>query len=256
MTARALLTGLLVVGCAAPRPAPTVTPPVVPTTPEAPAVSPGSDLPAPLSIPPDELETQSLFRFQVAGPDVDAGFRLTLRLENRDRFQLQAVDPVGRALWTLDADGDAVLWLEHRDRRVCRFDRDIELPGLSMGEFPVAALPALLLGGLPVRPGAPPRVQVEGDARHLDLLDDGGRHWTATYRAGKLLRWTLWRGAVPGVGDPAAQLRRDPPWWILVDRRQDLEIRWRRVVREALAAPPSTPEIPEGYGAEGCPSAI
>lgn len=256
----ALVAGLLLTACTPPRSQPVVVPPAATpvAVPAAPEESPeiGAEVPAPMAIADGELSTQSLFRVQVAGPDVDGGFRLTLRLATVDRFQLQAVDPVGRALWTLDADAGAVVWLDHRERRVCRFDGDIELPGLSMGAFPVAALPSLLLGGLPVRPGAAPAVQADGDARHLELRDDHGRQWTATYRGGRLLRWALWEGGVAGTGAPAAQLRRDPPWWILVDRRQDLEVRWRRVVREPLAAAPPAPEIPAGYTAEGCPTAI
>jgi hypothetical protein len=214
----------------------------------------------PAEIPTRDLATQYLFRAQYLGPQQeDASFRLILWLESSRRFRLQAVDPIGRVAWNLDADGSQVLWIDHRGQRVCRYGESIELPGLAMGAFPAAALPSLLLGVIPVPAEVRPKVHQQDGVRHLQWRDTEGRAWTATLRDGELLRWALWPGGRSGEeagGEPVAQLRRQAPWWILLDRRQDLEVRWRQVLREPLEGLPPAPEIPPEYGSEGCRDGI
>lgn len=207
------------------------------------------------ALPAAELDSQTLFRAQYLSTGDEGSFRLTLWLSTPERFRLQAVDPIGRSVWTLDAGEEGVLWLDHRERVACRYGDSIELPGLSLGAFPIDALPALLLGRVPVEPAASPLATRRGDAVHLELLDAAGRRWTATYRRDQLLRWALWPGAA-GAGEPLAQLRRDGGWWVLSDRRRDLEVRWQRVVREPLRQPPAPLEVPVDYARRACDEAI
>lgn len=239
--------------------APDDTAPPAETSPaETPAPPPSEAARAqvPAEIPAADLATQYLFRAQYLGPQQEDGsFRLILWLESLRRFRLQAVDPIGRVAWNLDADDSQVLWIDHRGQRVCRYGESIELPGLAMGAFPAAALPSLLLGVIPVPPVVRPKVHQQDGVRHLQWRDAEGRAWTATLRNGDLLRWALWAGGRSGEeagGEPVAQLRRQEPWWILLDRRQDLEVRWRQVLREPLEDLPPAPEIPPEYGSEGC----
>ncbi len=114
--------------------------------------APGLD---PWQLPPSAVGTQRLFRASFEGPQGGGGFRLTLRLAAADRYRVEAVDPVGRALWTLDVAGAAGLWVDHRNRVVCRPTGSFELAAAQLPTLPLAALPRLLLGRLPVPPAGP-----------------------------------------------------------------------------------------------------
>jgi|HubBroStandDraft_3_1064219.scaffolds.fasta_scaffold03994_6 hypothetical protein len=205
----------------------------------------------PWQVPPQALATQRLFRMSYSGPEGEGSFRVTLRLATGSRFQIQAVDPLGRSLWTLDADGGRDLWLDHRNRVYCRPAGRMDLPGLPLGSFALAELPALLLGRLPAEPppDAPPKRQ--GD--QLTFEDLQGRRWTATLADGTVRAWTLWEG-----GEPAA-------WWagrdgggggVLSVRAargaaggagSGVQVRWREVLAEKLTQEPAPLAPPKGF---------
>ncbi|HVT18292.1 MAG TPA: hypothetical protein VHQ90_19215 [Thermoanaerobaculia bacterium] len=228
-----MLAGLAVLaaGCAtAPRPA--VAPPAPP-------------LPA-WQIPPDAYGWQRLYRVAYSGPEGEGSLRVTLRLEAPERYQVQAVDPLGRTLWSLEVNAGKGLWLDHRGRVFCRLDGKIELAPLPLGPFPLVALPALLLGRLPAEP-APPPPAGEGGASVAATLapapppgpgslevvfrDAAGRRWSAQVRQGQVERWTLWQGEAP-----ALWWMQSGGWAILSDRGRGVQVRWREVLRERLGA--------------------
>jgi hypothetical protein len=148
-----------------------------------------------------------------------------LRLVSPERYQIQAVDPVGRALWSLDVAADRGLWLDHRARTHCAFDGRFELSGLPLGPFPLLSLPALLLGRVPARPAGPVQ-EKDGEAV---FLDESGRRWGARAEDGVVRSWSL-----AEADQPTVWWRLHDGWAILSDRERDVQIRWREVLREKL----------------------
>jgi hypothetical protein len=205
----------------------------------------------PWQIPDGAFGSQRLYRASYKGPEGEGSFRVTLRLGAADRYQIQAVDPVGRALWSLDVAGARGLSLNHRSRTYCLLEGSFDLSGAALGPFPLLSLPSLLLERLPAEPAEPP---VE-KGREVSFHDAAGRRWIATRGAdGRLESWVLREGDVPTVW----WVRRDG-WSILSDRERGMQVRWREVLREdlggelaALERPPAyreecrEPDLPEG----------
>ena len=182
-----------------------------------------------------------------SGPEGEGSFRVTLRLASPARYQLQAVDPVGRALWSLDVANDAGLWLNHRGRTYCLFEGRFDLSGAPLGPFPLLSLPSLLLGRVPAEPAAgsatPPSRNGE-----FDFLDDAHRRWTGVLGAeGNVLSW-----AVAEESTPKAWWMRRDDWAILSDRERGVQVRWREVLREDLDREPPRLETPAGYREVPC----
>lgn len=182
-----------------------------------------------------------------SGPEGEGSFRITLRLASPSRYQLQAVDPVGRALWSLDVSHDDGLWLNHRGRTYCRFAGRFELSGVPLGPFPLLSLPALLLGRVPAEPSAgSPTAELRG--RGFDFRDEADRRWYgALGEEGLVTSWTLAEGNTP----KAWWIRRED-WAILSDRERGVQVRWREVLRENLDREPPSLEPPAGYREVSC----
>ncbi len=228
-----LLLALLLAGCAsakapAPRPMP----------------SRGA---APWEIPQAAYGAQRLFRVSYSGPEGEGSFRVTLRLVSPARYQIQAVDPLGRALWSLDVVSDSGLSLNHRNHTFCHFDGRIDATGASLGPFPLLALPSLLLGRVPAEPAAgSPTAEPRG--RAFDFRDEEGRRWYgAVGEEGAVLSWTLAEGSTPKVW----WMRRDDDS-ILSDRERGVQVRWREVLREDLVREPAALAVPSGYRETEC----
>lgn len=179
-----------------------------------------------------------------SGPEGEGSFRVTLRLSAMDRYQLQAVDPVGRSLWSLDVTGERGLFLNHRNRTACVFEGSFDISGISLGPFPLLTLPSLLLGRVPSRPAG----EAEKHGRGLMFYDASGRLWSAEVAEGGLVQsWTLTEEAQPAIW----WLHSDG-WSILSDRDRGVQVRWREVLREKLEGPPAPLERPAGYREESC----
>lgn len=207
----------------------------------APAGSAPSEPVEPWEIPETALGTQRLFRVSYSGPEGEGSFRLTLRLVSPERYQVQAVDPLGRALWSLDVVGGHGIWLNHRSRSFCRFQGSFDIQGAPLGPFPLPALPSLLLGRVPADPAGPLRSRAEG--REVTFPDRQGRSWTvALGEGGEIRTWTLAEGGAPTVW----WLRRDDDS-ILSDRERGIQVRWRQVLREPLEGEPPPLEPPAGF---------
>jgi hypothetical protein len=215
----------------------------------------------PWEVPPDALGTQTLYRVTVTGAEGEGSLKLTLRLAAAGRYQVQAVDPLGRGLWSLDVEGDRGLWLDHRARLVCRLDGALDLDFLPLGPLSLAALPPLLLNRLPLPPAVPEAVTRRavagagaagaasgGGAEEVAYGDAAGRRWTGVLRGGRLQSWAL---AQNDGGEPILSWVSSGGWSVLSDRRRGVQVRWRQAVREPLRqlAPLA---VPPDYGAGRC----
>jgi outer membrane biogenesis lipoprotein LolB len=195
-------------------------------------------------IPPGSLGTQRLYRVSYHGPEGEGSFRMTLRLATLERYQVQAVDPVGRSLWSLDVSGERGLFLNHRARSSCVFQGSFDLSGVPLGPFPLLTLPALLLGRVPSAPASPPQTQ----GRESTFHDAADRTWTVDVAPdGSVESWTLTES-----GAPTVWFLRQESWSILSDRARGVQVRWREVLSEALEKELTALEVPAGYREEPC----
>lgn len=227
---------------------------------------------APWQVPAGALGTQRLYRVGYDGPDGGGSFRLTLRLAAPDRYQVRAVDPVGRALWSLDVAGDRGLWLDHRADAACRLTGSLDLAAGQLTPFPLVSLPALLLGRLPAAPAGPleepgPEADeraaeagagddVEGDAApaaaadlRLAFADAQDRRWSATLEAGEPVSWAM---SEPGAASPTVWWRRHAGEHLLSDRARGVQLRWRESVVEPLRGGLAPLEVPAAFRLVPC----
>jgi hypothetical protein len=198
-------------------------------------------------VPQAAYGSQRLYRVSYSGPEGEGSFRVTLRLVSPARYQVQAVDPLGRSLWSLDVVNDSGLSLNHRNHTFCKFDGRFDISGASLGPFPLLSLPSLLLDRVPAEPAAgSPTAQPRG--RTFDFHDEAGRHWAGSLGDdGQVLNWTLSEGSTPKVW----WMRRDD-WSILSDRERGIQVRWREALRENLDKEPAALTPPTGYHETEC----
>lgn len=198
---------------------------------------------APWEVPEAAFGTQRLYRARYDGPDGEGSFNLTLRLASRERYQAAAVHSLGKKLWSLDVAGDRALWLDHRAEAYCLLAETLDLGGGRLLPLPVEAFPALLLGRLPEPPAAP----VRQAGSELTVPGADGRTWIARVDGGQVRRWLLEEAGRPTV------------WWrledgeaLLSDRERGVQLAWREVVAEPLAAEPERLEPPLSYRLADC----
>jgi hypothetical protein len=237
------------------------------TVPKAPPLSPGigaggaaaPELP-PWQVPAAAYGSQILYRIAVTGAEGEGSLKLTLRLAAPERYQAQAVDPLGRAIWGLDVDGDRGLWLDHRGHSYCRLAGALDLAFLPLGPLTLSALPPLLLGRLPVPPADPAGITrgtafsgpdgakgtngatgagATGTAggtgatmgATVAYRDAAGRGWSAVVQGGQVVSWGLWQEA---AATPILSWANGGSWSVLSDRRKGVQVRWREALREPL----------------------
>lgn len=196
-------------------------------------------------IPQAVYGSQRLYRVSYSGPEGEGSFKVTLRLASPARYQIQAVDPVGRSLWSLDVANDAGISLNHRNRTYCVFEGRFDLDGAPLGPFPLLALPSLLIGRVPAEPASPVEEARPGE---ISFRDAANRRWAAIVgEDGVVESWTMAEGSTPR----AWWMRREG-WAILSDRVRGMQVRWREVLRENLDREPSSLEAPAGYRQTPC----
>jgi hypothetical protein len=202
---------------------------------------------APWQIPQAAYGSQRLYRVTYSGPEGEGSFRVTLRLVSPARYQLQAVDPLGRALWSLDVLDDSGLALNHHNRTFCHLEGRFDLTGVPLGPFPLLSLPALLLGRVPAQPAAnSPAAEPRG--RSFDFRDDTDRRWAGSLgEQGIVKSWILTEGK-----SPKAWYMQSADGSILSERDRGVQVRWREAVRENLDKEPPRLEIPAGYHETEC----
>lgn len=216
----------------------------------APATLPAVAL-RPWQIPPAAYGSQRLYRVTYAGPEGEGALRVTLRLASPGRYQIQAVDPVGRTLWSLDVAKDLGLIVDHRRRTYCTFAGQFDPSTTPLGPFPLLALPALLLGRVPAEPAQPAQIAELAGGGDISFRDAAGRQWAAAVdAAGGVASWTLARKEEPSVW-----WRRYDDWAILSDRERSVQVRWREVLREDLDREPARLAAPAGYRETPCAAA-
>jgi hypothetical protein len=195
----------------------------------------------PWQLPIAELGSQSLFRISYRGPQGSAGLKLILRLQDEAAYSLGAADLFGRPLWTLAVGGGKALWVDDRAGRWCALGSVVRLPDLGLPDLPLRAVPALLLGRVPLGPA-------EGLVNGATEYRDGdGRRWTFVGRAGEVASWTYWDGDRPSL------------WFnlqggemMLSSRQREAQLRWRRTLREPLGGEVPAPAPPPGFSQGGC----
>jgi hypothetical protein len=213
--------------------------------------SPSQPAPArnllPWQVPQEAYGSQRLYRVSYSGPEGEGSFKVTLRLVSPARYQVQASDPLGRSLWSLDVNHDDGLWLNHHSRNYCQFAGRFDVSGVPLGPFPLLSLPSLLMGRVPGEPatGSP---TAEARGREFDFKDAEDRRWTgALGEGGSVLSWTLSEGSTPKVW----WMRRED-WAILSDRERGVQVRWREVLRENLDREPPRLVPPSDYKKTPC----
>jgi hypothetical protein len=216
----------MVIGCATVPKAPA--PPAAAGAPQE--AAPAAAATSPWQVPAAAYGAQILYRVGVTGAEGEGSLKLTLRLASPERYQAQAVDPLGRAVWGLDVEGDRGLWLDHRGHRYCRLAGALDLAFLPLGPLSLSALPPLLLGRLPVPP-ADPAIVSRGGGDTVAYRDAAGRGWSAALRGGQVVSWGLWQGAAAA---PILSWASSGSWSVLSDRRKGVQVRWREAVREPL----------------------
>jgi hypothetical protein len=192
-------------------------------------------------IPDEALDSQRLYRVRYEGPGGGGGLRLVLRVAAADRFSIAASDPFGRAVWSLSLAASETLVVDHRRAEYCTTGADVRVPEAALAPLPVGMLPSVLLGRLPVSPGA------SESADELELIDREGRRWTARFVGGELASWTLWDDSSPSL------------WWLaqgrgggVLSHRGGSQFRWRETAAEPLAAGAEVLEPPAGYSLVDC----
>jgi hypothetical protein len=189
------------------------------------------------AIPGEELGRQSLYRVQLRAGEERGSLRLVLRLWDEEHFELAASDALGRTLWGLRAADGAATWSDREHDAACALavDRPVRWPRFGL-TLPASYLPRLLLGRLPEAPAGGSVTAAAGEG---ELVTDGGRRLTYTTAAGVPVRWALHSAA----GGVVLTWVRESDGGVLEAAGEDpLEIRWRRVSREAVAGrPPAAP---------------
>ncbi|MDA8017444.1 MAG: hypothetical protein MPN21_08330 [Thermoanaerobaculia bacterium] len=203
----------------------------------------------PWQIPDDAFPTQRLFRIHYEGPEGELSFRLTLYLESRHSFRMDASDTLGRKVWSLIvADGGEGLWLDHREDLYCAIESAEQQSFVPIAYLPLIHLPRLILGRMPAEPYDDLR-RGEGLISYQDRsgqlwsgrLDANGRvQWWSLVEGGAAVAW--WR--LEEEGDEGSQ--------VFVDSRRGQEVRWIEQVRETLAQPIPSAEIPRNYDSASC----
>ncbi|HEV3458888.1 MAG TPA: hypothetical protein VHG32_20235 [Thermoanaerobaculia bacterium] len=233
------------------------------TVPKAPPRLPGGGAPGapgeaaaappPWQMPAAAYGSQILYRVAVSGAEGEGSLKLTLRLASPERYQAQAVDPLGRAIWGLDVDGGHGLWLDHRAHAYCRLAGALDLAFLPLGPLSLSALPPLLLGRLPVPPADPASVVRAGAgsgdggaSTTVAYRDAAGRGWSAVVQGGQPVSWGLWQEPATA---PILSWASSGSWAVLSDRRKGVQVRWREALREPVGQ--LTPMRPRSDYREG-----
>ncbi len=192
-------------------------------------------------LPASELGQQSLFRVGYRGAEGGGSLKLVLRLQERSSYQLAAADLFGRPVWALVVGSGRALWIDYRAERFCAVDEAVRLPDLGLPELPLEAVPAFLLGRVPLPPAE------RGTISPRDYRDGKGRRWTVALAGSEVTAWTLWDGDRPTLWFSAQGGE-----MVLSSRRREAQLRWRRTLREPLAGEAAALAPPAGFAEGGC----
>ncbi len=197
--------------------------------------------------PAGEPGTQALFRVEATTNEGDKiSFRLVLRWESEERFQLAAADQAGRTHWSLTVEGGRVTFADHQNRLVCRAaaSRRLRLPMLGL-DLPPLATVRVLLGELPV----PLPATATRDENGVRFRDERGQLWTVAQGADHRPRgWQLERSR----GKIVASWQRGEVRDELRLPEAGLTLRWRLASTEQLPAGWRPAPAPDGFREGEC----
>jgi hypothetical protein len=165
---------------------------------------------------------QSLYRLTYDGGEGRTTLKVVLRLDASGRFQMVFSDLAGRRVWSLDSFAERSILVDHRNSTYCVSGPELQLPAVHPMELPLAAIPRVLAGQLPVSGEA---------ASGGDFVDDAGRRWRASFSGDALESWVLLDDQGPSL------------WWQadreggILSRRGGEQYRWSLVVSESSDEP-------------------
>ncbi|MEM7353244.1 MAG: hypothetical protein AAF657_20785 [Acidobacteriota bacterium] len=197
----------------------------------------------PWQVPADAYPSQRLYRVKYQGPEGEAGFKLTLYLEQATRYRMLATD-LGRKLWSLEVDPEGqATWIDYRRKEFCRADAAGALRFVPLAELPVVAMPKLLLGLMPAEPAA----SLEQSIDRVAFLDARGQLWNGGLAGNQVDWWSLIES-----GEPVIWWRREGDGGLFVDRDGQQQIRWSQIVHEPLAKPLAVTSPPAKFRPDAC----
>lgn len=175
---------------------------------------------------------QALYRLTYDSGEGRTGLKVVLRRSVGDRFQVVFSDVVGRRVWSLDHSPERAILVDHRAGTHCTSGSELSLPEVHPRELPLAAIPRVLAGRLPVQPpvAAGGSRSEEGEGNE-EFVDDAGRRWRLSRRGDELVAWSLL-----DTSGPALWWARDREGGIL-SRRGGEQYRWSLVVLEPSSTP-------------------
>jgi hypothetical protein len=225
-----LAPGLLAVACASGLPRP-------------PAPAPAAPVPAPVDAA--AAVEQRLYRLVYDGGEGRVGLRVVLRTTAGPRYQIAVSDVAGRRVWGLDYDSERTILVDHRERLFCVAGPDLRFTDVHPEELPLAALPRVLRGELPVEVPVEMPDAAGATTTGDDFQDAAGRLWRRQLADGVLHGWTLFDDGGPAL------------WWTrqadggILSRRGGEQYRWTEVVVEPAAG--QLPDIvPAGFAEGTC----
>ena len=197
----------------------------------------------------DDFGTQRILKARYQDAEQSGSLKLVLRLQDRHRFSLQGSDTFNRSWFRLAVDGDLAVFSDLRAKTYCVLEGEVELRAVPLGPLPFDALPALLLGRLPVAAATKVEHESVGVAEvQLGFHDHRGRRWSARLKNGELVSWILWQ-----EGEPEVYWSTSGPESFLSARSERLQLRWQTNKHESLQQAPAAAEPPSGF-VEDCSS--
>lgn len=198
----------------------------------------------PWRLPKSAFPTQRLYRVKYRGPEGDLAFKLTLYLQDRDRYEMRAVARFGRRLWSLRIEeNNEALWLDHRQKEYCQASDASTLTIVPLARLPLSALPKFLLGRFPVEP-AGTVVRVPDGMSYFDVH---GQKWSGALVAGRLVAWGL-----TADGEPVASWQSQEAGGVFWDREGQQRVEWQEVSVEPLTSSLAPVQIPDRYETRAC----
>ncbi len=155
---------------------------------------------------------QSLYRLTYDSGEGRTSLKVVLRRSAGQRFQVVFSDLAGRRVWGLDHSSQRTVLVDHRAGTFCVSGPELTLPDVHPQELPLAAIPRVLAGKLPIDDPL-----AEG---RDDFVDDSGRRWRVSREGEQLVAWSLLDASGPAL------------WWArardggILSRRGGEQYRW------------------------------
>ena len=197
------------------------------------------------SLKPSQQPSQSIFKVHYADSGGGVSFRLVMRVDSAERFEVSTFDTFGRKLWDFEVANDRITMLDHKTLEYCASNEGDLINFLALEPLRLKTLPLILFGRLPV----PPSTDLELSSSRQTFHDASGQEWSARGEGADPDAWTLWGAERPEI------------WWTrhgksgILSRRDGIQIRWEIASLEALSYQIQDLKIPETYERRDCDAA-